>query len=296
MAIKTVVTPANLGNSLDLGAIEAAKIHVNYDGTSIVRDVATGKLSAYTVFPGPALPAAPAADDPKMAMNSTTGAVYAWDGAAWVTPAGGGADTHEVGTGGALSIQLVAGTNAATATGSAALGGDGNTASGTYSAIAGGQSNTASGAGAIAMGTSALAPRPDEMAHGFGALAATGRTTQFRRIPAEAGTVGPGQTLIVSVPMLTNSVWAGTIRVAAQDPGFGGSVEYYISFGSRNVGGAVSVDGSAVLSSFGGGSLSPALLAVTVGSAGGNLTVTLISLTAAASMNAVLVLEVLEIR
>ena len=41
-----VVTPGNLGNEFDLGIIEAGKIHVNFDGTSIVRNAGTGVVSA----------------------------------------------------------------------------------------------------------------------------------------------------------------------------------------------------------------------------------------------------------
>jgi len=43
-----VITPGNLGNEFDLGVIEANKIHVNFDGTSIVRNVGTGVVSAVT--------------------------------------------------------------------------------------------------------------------------------------------------------------------------------------------------------------------------------------------------------
>ena len=35
----------NLGNDFDIGVIEASKIHVKVDGTSIVRDTSTGVLS-----------------------------------------------------------------------------------------------------------------------------------------------------------------------------------------------------------------------------------------------------------
>lgn len=45
-----VVTPGNLGNEFDLGVLEANKIHVKFDGTSIVRDLGTGIVSA--VAPG----------------------------------------------------------------------------------------------------------------------------------------------------------------------------------------------------------------------------------------------------
>ena len=35
----------NLGNDFDIGVIEASKIHVKVDGTTIVRDTSTGVLS-----------------------------------------------------------------------------------------------------------------------------------------------------------------------------------------------------------------------------------------------------------
>ena len=35
----------NLGNDFDIGVIEASKIHVKVDGTSILRDTSTGVLS-----------------------------------------------------------------------------------------------------------------------------------------------------------------------------------------------------------------------------------------------------------
>lgn len=40
-----IVTLPNLGNDFDLGIIEANKIHLNVDGTSIVRNAGTGVLS-----------------------------------------------------------------------------------------------------------------------------------------------------------------------------------------------------------------------------------------------------------
>lgn len=42
---KAVVTPANLGDEFDIGVIEANKIHVKIDGTTIVRN-AGGELEA----------------------------------------------------------------------------------------------------------------------------------------------------------------------------------------------------------------------------------------------------------
>jgi len=44
----TLVHVNNLGNDFDIGVIEASKIHVKVDGTSIVRDPSTGVLSADT--------------------------------------------------------------------------------------------------------------------------------------------------------------------------------------------------------------------------------------------------------
>jgi hypothetical protein len=41
-----VITAQNLGNEFDLGTIEANKIHVKLDGTSLVRDAVTGVISA----------------------------------------------------------------------------------------------------------------------------------------------------------------------------------------------------------------------------------------------------------
>lgn len=291
-----VVIPSNLGNEFDIGVIEAGKIHVKADGTSFFRRTATGSLSAYVFFTGPTLPAAPTADSPKVAIDSVTGKLYAWDGAAWITPAGGGgSDTHMVGTG-TDSIKLVAGSNTASGANSSALGGTGNVASGSASTIAGGRNNTASALNSTAMGTDGIASLTDELAHGFGALGATGRTSQFRRIPVEGGLVGPGQFLDVDTPMASDSAWCGTLKVIAQDPGFGGSAEIFISFGSRNTSGTVTVDGSNTIHSYGGGTLIPGNLLITVSGSGGNLRVTLVNLTIAASMNCVALLEVLEIR
>ena len=44
MAVQ-VVTPTNLGNEFDLGTMEAGKIHVKFDGTTIQRNPATGVVS-----------------------------------------------------------------------------------------------------------------------------------------------------------------------------------------------------------------------------------------------------------
>ena len=45
MATTNIVTLPNLGNDFNIGVIEANKIHLNVDGTSIIRDAGTGVLS-----------------------------------------------------------------------------------------------------------------------------------------------------------------------------------------------------------------------------------------------------------
>lgn len=387
-----VVTPANLGNEFDFGVIEPSKIHIKTDETTVFRDTATGIISAYTVFTGPALPPAPGVGDPIFAIDDSTGITYGWDGAVWVpggsaspysystgtdaitttilngndaagdrsTVSGGSANTTDVtateafvGAGQGNSVQGASGAivggdaNAIASAGTrgfigggsgnsldgaesvigggqsnsignlastsvivggdgnsvpasslsvAILGGASNTASQSFSSVVGGENNTAGASHSTAMGDQADASFAAEMAHGLGEIGGSGAISQFRRFRGHAATVGPGSAVSIDFAMPTNGVWAGRIVTTSRDATFGGSIERHDTFGARAQAGVVFIDGFGVVSAYGGGTLTPLQLSLTVTNSGGNVRVTLTNSTVAVTMDLVVMLEVLEIR
>lgn len=144
------------------------------------------------------------------------------------------------------------------------------------------------------MGDSAFAQLDDEMAHGFGALAATGQTTEFSRFPIEVGLIGPGGLIFFTVPMPSDSVWTGRMMVAARDAAAGGSYGAHVTFGASNTGGTASVN-YVKETEFGTGSLPPTALAIDLGGTGSDFYFKAENQTPE-NLNVVCLVEVLEIR
>lgn len=154
---------------------------------------------------------------------------------------------------------VVGGGDSNTASGGSSVvsGGSTNTASNSWSSVPGGFQNVSSGAAALCHGINASAAKYGQYSHASGMFAATG-DAQFSRLVCRNTTTNAtptdlyldGGTLPQRLSIPVNTSWAIRGQVIGRIPATGANHIWHIDAGCKNNGGACTLIGAAVVTSF----------------------------------------------